>query len=121
MEALVFSLKRQEIPVVLQEVDGTEGKFTLREMDGLSRDRYITASSKSMTISKDGTAKVESFDGMMANLISLCLFDCEDKSVSVKVIQSFPASVSDDLYKACSDMNKLGKDTDKKEEEAKND
>lgn len=120
MEALRFSLKRAEIPVILETEDGTEKEYTLREMLGKDRDSYLNKmGSKLKMDSKGRVVGIKNYDGHMAILLIRCLFDEEDKLVTIDDVQKFPTKTQSDLFKAAQELNALN--LEEEDEDSKND
>lgn len=125
MDALNFDISRKEVEVVLGK-GGEKKKYILREFCGLARDKYTKSIFESIEVEgvADDKVKIKNIktDGLVGSeskLIALCLFTEEDdKPVSEEVIQSYPVTVIDRLYKACQELNGLGA---KAEAQAKND
>ncbi len=108
MSPLKFSLKSNVVPVTLDAGDGSARDLEMREMSASARDRYLDCLSSRMRYDGDGKpAGIKKFDGMQAELLSLCLFAPDGKRVTEGDIQLWPASVVSDLYKAAQEMNHL--------------
>jgi len=118
-ETLKFSLELKEIPVVLENADGTKVDAYLRELTGKQRDSYLTGLSGRMKYRDGKVTGLSSFEGLQASLLSLCLVDKADgKLIGITRIQTFPAKVQEALFKAAQELSGLD---DIGEEEAKND
>ncbi len=120
MKEMRFTLKREEIAIILETTDGTEKNFVLREMVGKDRDAYMTKMGSKMKYSPAGKViGMKSFDGLQASLLERCFFDEEDKLVSQIEIQAFPTKTQTELFKIANKMN--GLDQTDAEEDSKND
>jgi hypothetical protein len=114
-----FSLRKRSIPIELEDEGGQVHVYTLKEPDGTGRDQILDKMNERAKVSKDGSpAGIKSFKGLHADLISKVLYDVDDKPVSANVIQGWPASLQEKLFKMAQDLAGLG---GKAEEEAKND
>jgi hypothetical protein len=112
---------------------GQKTEYFLREMTGQQRDDYLTALNKMMggqaaAGGKVTVSKIQSFDGIEAELLCRVIFDGpmgkkESKAVKKAVIQSWPAPVQHKLFLKAQKLTGLGDDKqdEKDEEEAKND
>lgn len=134
METLKFTTDRKTVPVVLT-IDGTEEDFVIREFQGKNRQAYMSEVMDSLDIGgnledmQQGKMEVRSIKGnissMQVNLIALCLYRKDEetpvkdqKPVELSFIEEFPVATVAGLFKACQELNGLGKDAD---ETAKND
>lgn len=118
-EVLTFSLKLDERKVNLTGIDGTTRPYTIKEFDGSGRDAYLTELEKSLKFSADGK-KVEGLKDLkdiQSSLLSLCLFDENNKNVGIEVLRTFPASTLSKLFRIAQELNGFGSDSG---EQAKN-
>jgi len=108
-----LSLELKSVPVVLGGVP-----FSLVELTGESRDKYMTEMSQRMKY--DGKGKptgLKSYNGLQAMLLTLCLRDQTGEAVKAADIQKYPSSAQNKLFEMAQEMNGLG---ELGEEEAKN-
>lgn len=118
-EVLEFDLNPQEQQIVLNGPHGKQ-KYTLREMSGTARDKYLTKMSEKFELSANGSVgRIKSFEGHQAALIAMCLFNDQNQPVPEDIIKNFPAQVQTRIHEICEKMN--GLDVKKAKEEAKND
>jgi len=111
MEEIRLSLKREEVSVTLETVDGGEHKYVLREMVGRDRDMYLTKMGDRMKFSPSGKViGIKTFDGLQSSLLSLCLYDDADALVSAKDIQAFPTKTLAALFKVAQEINALNQE-----------
>ena len=108
MEELKFSLKRKELPIVLEDVSGVEKRFVLREFSSRDFTTYLSDMGERVKMHDGKVVGLNSYEGVQTKLISLCLFDEEGKSVKVSVIDEFPASVVNALFNGAQELNGLG-------------
>lgn len=118
-EELRVSLRRKEVPVVLEDDEGgVEKKWTLRELDGTERNKYLNKMTSRVKISRDGKAVgIKSFDGFQADLLKVSLFDENDEPISVEEIEGLPSSTQQTLFEKAQELS--GLDTDAGELEKK--
>lgn len=116
MEALVFDLERVEVPVELRSQDGTVQKYVLKELDGEGSVRYSTQ--RASVIKRDAKGEIvellPEFHSLEPFLVSLCLYDSEDKLVPESTIRSWKAQVQGRLYRTAREIS--GMATPKEEE-----
>lgn len=117
-EVLEFNLEFQEVPVKIKDESGNVKNYTLREMDGKERDKFLNNMGSRMRIGSDGKPSgIRDFNGMQSGLLTRCLLDEEGKQVSDAVIQGWPAKVQTALFMKAQEMNGLSEGA---EAEAKN-
>jgi len=116
-DELRLKLERKEMPVILEGPNGEE-KFTLRELSGAERNKYLNKMTNRVKMTKDGKAAgIKSFDGFQADLLKLSLFDEGDEPVSVDVIEELPSSTQQKLFDEAQKLSGLDSEPDN---EAKN-
>lgn len=105
---LEFHLVLNTVPVTLH-IDGNPHSYELREMSAAVRDRYLDKMGTRVRMDETGKpVGVSRFDGMQAELLSLCLWDNEQSAlVSHETLQGWPASVVSALYAEAQEMHKL--------------
>lgn len=114
-----FSLKLKEVQVELEAPDGGVKTYTIRELTGAKRDDYMQfmMSKMDVGVGKDASGKMRSVDRIQSKLLAVCLFDESNAAVQESVIQAFPASTQNELYKIASSISGMD---EKAEEAAKN-
>lgn len=118
-EELVICLDRREIPIKLKDVHGIVKTYTLREMAGVQRDKWLNSMGSRLRTDKNGNVLgVRVFDNLQASLIAKCLYDDRGELVPEEVIAKWPSSAQKILFQKCQEMNAL---TDEGEEAAKKD
>ena len=115
-----FSLKLEEVPVKITDVNGVEKFYVLKELDGVGKSTFLDDFTKRAIRDANGniTKNLKEVKGFQEGLITLCLFDESNKSVPVEVIEKYPSGVIEDLFEAAQTLSGL---TKKAEEEIKND
>jgi hypothetical protein len=105
-KTLRFSLKLEDIPVILTGKDGVEEHYTIEEMDGGRRDAYLNRQREKAEFDDAGkVTEVHTFEGSQSTLLSLCMRDDKGKLVPEDVIQSFPSHVLEALHEAAQKLN----------------
>jgi len=118
METIILTIDREEVPVILNNKEGVETKYTLREMNGKERDSYLNTIGNKMKLSGSGKViGLKSFDGLQAGLLSRCMIDENGDKVDEHTIQGWPTKTQTSLFKTAQVMNALDQDA---EDEAKN-
>lgn len=118
MEPLQFNISERKIqPVVLEGKDGQQTTWELREMLASERDAHLSSLSRRMTFSKDGkNGVVTEFKDLHADLICRCLFRVDpggpehNKPITRADVAGWPASASQQVYKAAQDLNKVNEE-----------
>lgn len=114
-----FSLKRKEIKVLLEDLQGLEAEYTVREFSGTDRDKFLNLAAGKMKVGPDGKPQgMRDFTGMFADLLAMTVYGPDGKLVPIKTIQEWPTSTQQSLFKMAQEINSLGQ---KAQEEAKND
>ena len=100
-----FSLRYREERLVLEETDGTEREYVLREFAGQIRDQYLNTMATKMRTGQDGKPSgMKDFSGLATDLLALTLFYTDGTPVPRSKIQSFPSSVQMELFKLAQDI-----------------
>lgn len=113
-----YSLKRKSITVMIEDEDGQERAYQIRELTGAQRNSYLEKTNAKMVMTSDGAVKPKTFKGTGSDLLCMCLYDDQGQRVRAEVIDEWPSEMQFDLYKKAADLSGL---TKKGEEEAKND
>ena len=116
VKELVFSKKRQEIPVTLESEDG-DVKMVLREFSGAIRSTFLDYLNSKTEIKNGKVSKMSNVGAIQSRLISLCLYH-DNKAVPEKEILEMASTTIDGLFKAAQKLNGLDEGA---EDEAKND
>ena len=106
---LNFTLKREELPVI---IDGED--YVLVELDGVERDKYLNdISGRAKFNAKGKSVGITTFTGLNAGLVATCLkkiVSGERQAVPVSTIQGWPAKVSSGLFDAAKKLSGLGEE-----------
>jgi len=103
-----FSLATKSVVITLADGAGLEQEYTLREMTAAQRDRYLDGISGRMRLGPDGkSVGIKKFDGMQADLLSLCLFGPDGNLAAADEIQKWPSSVVGQLFTMAQEINSL--------------
>jgi hypothetical protein len=114
-----LSLKLKEEIVDITGVDGVERQYYIREFNGTDRDIYLGLMQSKTQQNPDGTTGVKDHKGIFTDLLSLTVYDSDNKKVSAAVLQTWPSSVQVELFTIAQELCAVGSQT-KAEEEAKN-
>jgi hypothetical protein len=98
------------LPVTLKEQRVLLGgrSYTLRELDGLGRDAYLSEMLKRVVIKEDG--KIDpprDVSGLSILLLSLTLHDPDGKPVPAEVIGKWPSPTVEALHQASQKLSVL--------------
>lgn len=108
MKNLKFSLKIQKVPVSIESEDGKIVEMTISEMDAASRDKYLDQMSDRMNFDAKGQpAGIKKFAGLQSELLIKCLKRKDGKELTEEEIQTWPASVVQELYTEAQELNHL--------------
>lgn len=112
-----FSLEFETYEFTLTEKDKTVTAYIMTELSGRERDRYMTSMANNMDM-KGPTPRLKSFEGLQANLLTLCVrYNSGPKTgqlVSMQDAQNWPSRVQKQLHDRAQKMNGLEADeTDK--------
>lgn len=93
--------KRNEVQVILEEEDGSESTYTIRELSGADRDSYLTSAGKKTLKDNSGrpTSFLQDYRGMFSDLLCMSLFDAKGMKVPADRIQKWPHSTQFELFK----------------------
>ncbi len=93
--------------------------YTVREFDGTVREKYVEFITANTERNEDGTAKDTKLEMVQATLISLCLFDTENKpAFTPQEINKWPAKAIDSVYAVADRLNVISQVA---QDKAKND
>lgn len=123
METLALKLTSAVRLVVIEDENGAQTEWELREMKAADRDSYLTQFSERCRVNEQGeVTSLVKFDGMQAALLTRCLFRKED-GVAIKApeVQKWPSSAVTALFVAAQEINSLLKKKEGEEEKPKND
>jgi len=111
MDELRVSKRLKVVPVIME--DGDEEKaWKLKELDGVSRNKYLDKLKSRVKFNQGGQASITSFDGFQAELLKRTLYNELDELVSVDEIESLPASTQQALFEASQKLSQLNEDKD---------
>lgn len=115
---IVFSLELAKQEVKLKDLAGELQTYTIQEMTGLERDKYLTQFNSKMRTTPDGRSMMTDFKNIQGLLLSFTVRDELTKTVDIKTIEGWPASVQKGLFLIAQKLNGLDSGA---EESAKND
>lgn len=114
-ETLILSLQRAEVDVVLDGPDGEQKQWTLRELSGSERNKYLNKMTNRVKVGPGGATGIKSFDGFQSDLLCLCLVDEDGKPVSKEIIEDLPSKTQQVLFDKAQKLS--GLDTKKEDDE----
>ena len=108
---LRIRLVRKEEQIILEDENGQEKEYTIKEMVGTEFGKWRTAMATRLKVSPDGKPLgVRDFKGMEASLISKCLYDETGQPVPERVIEAWPTAAQQELFRKCQEINGMDKD-----------
>ncbi len=108
-----LSLELKTVPVTLEG-----NPYSLVELTGDTRDKYMTDMSQRMKYDAKGKPTgLKSFNGLQAMLLTLCLHNQDNELVKAADIQKYPSSTLTTLFEMAQELNGIGEPG---EDEAKN-
>lgn len=111
---LTFSTVLDQKPFTLAGEDGISKKYILRELTGTQRAKYDASFDIKIEIDADGVAKgtpgeaFKSFSGK--DFLALCMFDADNKPVSIEFIGGLPSKVVTALHQEALKLSGLDKE-----------
>ncbi len=112
-----YSLKRKTIPLELEMEDGTIGQFTMVELIGSERDKFLSKQISRGTDVK-GKEKRPEIQGACSDLLTLCMRDPQNQPVPAAQIDNWPSDMQTQLYLDAYHLS--GLDRKMAQDEAKN-
>lgn len=103
MDSLSFTLSLEEVPVNITDKEGVTKTYVIREMTGKLRDQYIGFLNKNGP-ADPATGMRRYVNNELAYLVSLCLFDPDNKPVPLSEIADFPNRVQQGLAAKCQEL-----------------
>jgi hypothetical protein len=114
-DVLEITLVRKEKSVKIVDKDGQPRTYTLREMTGSTRDKWLNFMSNRMKSDENGGRSISRYDDLQSTLISFCLYDDGDKLVPKETVSGWNASALNKLFDLCQKMNGLTDDAAEEE------
>jgi hypothetical protein len=109
-DVLRFKSRRKRISVMMEDDDGKEHEFTLREFNDTQRDEWMEFIREAGLTSEEA-AKEKSHTGLQSELVSRCLYDPQGERVTLESLRTeWPATVITALFMKSLDMNALTKE-----------
>ena len=119
-ELLEFDLTPIEIPVKIQSIDGIVTDYVIREATGAIAGTYRDAQLACARFETKGQpASVKGLSEVEPLLVSLCLFDSENKNVLKTTVKSWPSRVQKALFEKIKKISELD-EAEEDEETVKN-
>ena len=119
-ETMKFDLELEEVPVELSDSKEGVKKYTLKELNGRQRAKYLTSvnenSEDTGETGKDGkpVVKITNFSAVQTTLLHLSLVDKEGKHPPYEEIEAWPSRVVGALYKKAREISALDDAADEK-------
>ena len=108
MAEMKLTLKLKEVEVTLEDQEGNEKIYFLRELSGKARDEYLTSMTGRMKYDLKGNPiGLKNFDGLQSCLLKRSLYDESGNLVDEKTIQTFPSTAQNALFKKAQELSAL--------------
>lgn len=102
------SLKLKSENVILEDENGSDAHYTIRELTGKERAGYLTfMASRASVNQQTGEARIKDARGIDSGLLKLCLYDSAGKLVPETIIEAWPSSTVEYLSGIASKLSAL--------------
>lgn len=118
-DVIRLSLEKKEATVIMTKADGEEVEYTLVELTGRERNKYLNKMTSRVQMKNGKAAGIKTFDGFQADLLKLCLLGPEKTLLTEEEIEALPSSAQMALFEKAQELS--GLDNEEDEVEAKND
>lgn len=96
-----------------QEIEIGNKPYKIKELTALEVGKWKDEQAKKVKLdAQNRPMGIKSHVGLESGLISLCLFDEQDRKVPIDVINTWPSSLVIPLFKACFELNGLNSEAD---------
>lgn len=110
-----YSRRLKTKPVEIENEQGVVEVWTLKELTGADRNRFLNVQGKK--IKTQNGVEVKDYTGLCSDLLCLCLVSPHDKLVTAAEVDSWPSEMQMDIFKDAISLSGLDK---KSEDETKN-
>ncbi len=109
-----FDLVLAEKPVKFKQKDGTYLNYTLRELCGPDRDKFMNTMNSNVRTDPATNKPVglRSYEGVESTLILMSYFDEKGVAMTMKTLATFPGRVQAALFQAALKISGLDKDAE---------
>ncbi len=108
---LKISLVRKTLPVLVTDENGGEKEYTLRELTGKERNKYLNQMTNRVKMGPNGKpAGIKTFDGFQSDLLCRSLVDDEGRKASKEFIEEMPALAQHELFEKAQEISGLDKE-----------
>jgi hypothetical protein len=112
---LKVSVKTRTLDLVIENENGDEVKYKLRQMTGAEADEYRSVKASKIELDKNGElVRVLDYSGQYVDLLTRTLVTADGKAVPVTTINGWPDEALKELFKASAKLNRLS-DTEDEE------
>lgn len=110
---LQVSIAKRSIDVVIQDENGVEVKYKLRQMTGAEADEYRACKAGKIELDKEGNVtRILDYSGQYLDLLTRTLIGPDGSNVPRSVLESWPDEALRALYESSAKLNKLVEDED---------
>lgn len=106
MKDLKFKLKTKSWPVVMENADGQEVKYEIRELKAAVRDKYVDKLQGRLKLNNKGeVVGLTQYAGMQADLLTICMYTEEGKLVDKVTLDQWPGTSVQKLFHGAQTLN----------------
>lgn len=106
MKDLTFKLKTKTWPVAMENAEGLETKYEIRELKAAVRDKYVDKlQGRLKTNAKGEVIGLTQYAGMQADLLTICMYTEEDKLIDRSTLDQWPGTSVQKLFHAAQTLN----------------
>lgn len=106
MKDLTFKLKTKTWPVTMENADGQEVKYEIRELKANVRDKYVDRLQGRLKLNSKGEViGLTQYAGMQADLLTICMHTEEGKLVDKPTLDQWPGTTVQKLFHAAQTLN----------------
>lgn len=118
-EVTSFKLRKKSKKITIEDEVGKESSFTVWELSGPMRDKYVTFVTGKTRGLSGGATSMKDVEGIQSHLICMSVVeDATGKYVTPNFVSTWSATAQQGIFKIAQKLSGLGQDA---EEEAKND
>lgn len=106
MKDLKFKLKTKTWPVTMENAEGQEVKYEIRELRASARDKYVDKLQGRLKLNAKGQViGLTQYAGMQADLLTICMHTDEGKLVDKPTLDQWPGTNVQKLFHAAQTLN----------------
>jgi hypothetical protein len=95
------------VSVEIEGADGIANAYTIKELTGAEREKYLDTVSARMKYVGDKPVGFTTYEGSYTKLLAMCLYDSTGAKVNVETIKQWPQSTVEALFKEAQSISGL--------------